>query len=262
MLSENAPLGYSDDALHELDELLDRWENRLTVDNLALAERYLKGEIRLIVSFEKIGRADKQFRAVLQGVLPIARVDGERKNRYLLGLPFDRQPEVQPNVFIGGPYRYDRLVFVQSVKLVDHPKGFAPSLVWFETVNESFADRAHSLYFSRSVGFEFLHTAADWKACPGSDLPTVSQNQLANQLIQSRTQIVHNVADRGAQAGWHVFDDVNPVDVAARLRVLVSDDAVWVALDEGPDVSFKLTDVAFGPFDLDQRTGQGAGSGR
>jgi hypothetical protein len=81
MLSENAPLGYSDDALHELDELLDRWENRLTVDNLALAERYLKGEIRLIVSFEKIGRADKQFRAVLQGVLPIAGVDGERKNR-------------------------------------------------------------------------------------------------------------------------------------------------------------------------------------
>jgi hypothetical protein len=60
MLSENAPLGYSDDALHELDELLDRWENRLTVDNLALAERYLKGELRLIADMEEIGGAGKK----------------------------------------------------------------------------------------------------------------------------------------------------------------------------------------------------------
>ena len=36
-----------DNAFREFDELLERWDNRLSVENLALAERYRKAECKL-----------------------------------------------------------------------------------------------------------------------------------------------------------------------------------------------------------------------
>lgn len=69
-----------DDALYELDELMQRWKHRLTIRDLSLAERYLKGEIRLLVRLEEVGRAGEKLRAVLQGVSPISRQDGYAKS--------------------------------------------------------------------------------------------------------------------------------------------------------------------------------------
>jgi hypothetical protein len=177
MLSENGTLGYADDALHELDELLERWEHRLTVDNLALAERYLKGELRLIADMEEIGGAGKKLRAALQGVCPVGWLDGYAEVLQPLPLPLDRQLDVQDHLLVGGPYRYDRLVFVQSVKLVDQPEWFAPAFVWFETVDETSGSPTDTLYLSHRVAFKFLSTIADRKPRLPSNLLSIREHQ-------------------------------------------------------------------------------------
>jgi len=38
-----------DEAFDKLDELMQRWDNRLTLDNLDLAKRYLKNELGIHV---------------------------------------------------------------------------------------------------------------------------------------------------------------------------------------------------------------------
>ena len=41
-----------DDSLNQIHQLINRWEKRLTFENLRLSERYTKGELHLIVCFE------------------------------------------------------------------------------------------------------------------------------------------------------------------------------------------------------------------
>lgn len=44
---EKSLLHDDDDVFDEIDELLERWNNRLSIHNLVLAERYLKGELKI-----------------------------------------------------------------------------------------------------------------------------------------------------------------------------------------------------------------------
>lgn len=252
--SEAAPLEDANDLLGEIDELLESWQNRLTINNLTLAERYLNGELRLVINSNLLSRGsfnDVQWRAVLQGIGSISGSNCERWSYKRFILPRDWHTQCYDDVPVRGPYRNDRLVLVQSVKFVDHPEKLAPSLVWLQTPKQPVGTCADALYLSRSVGFKFMDRPANRKAGTASGLLPIRHNELPCELVERSAQVVNDIADDAAQAGWHIFADLDPVDQISSLRVIISDDKVWVASVERADFRLQLTDVAFGPFNLD-----------
>jgi hypothetical protein len=71
-LTKNVRFKGSKYAFEEIDQLIERWNNRLTIKNLALAKRYLEAKMHLVIRWEWYtqGRS-KQLRAILQRVLSI-----------------------------------------------------------------------------------------------------------------------------------------------------------------------------------------------
>ena len=240
----------SDDLLGELSEIEQRWNDRLTINNLSLAERYLKGELRLVACLQVGNGTDKQLRAILQGIFPIGGLNRDAGHDLLYVGPFWRQLKPNRDVLVGRPYRHDSLVFIQSVKLMDEPERFAPSFIWLEFVDDASDLSSNALYLSRRVGFKRLAVIADGEAGALCDLPMVDHDKLAHQIVQGRAKVMRDIPDDGAQGGGYAFDDADTVDVASSLRIVIADDHIWIALVESADLRFKLTDVAFGPFDL------------
>ena len=69
-------------------------------------------------------------------------------------------------------------------------------------------------------------------------------------MVQCGPEIVHNVAEDGAQFDWDVFLDANAVDILSALRISPSDEAVWLAVEERFNGRLEIQNVAFGPFNF------------
>src|SRR5882762_10001527 len=73
----------------QINKLIDRFSNRLTLENLKLIERYLKGELHILVNLRARG-SDIEYVALFQWAQNIGRSDIDRpgwKNE----CGFDRQ---------------------------------------------------------------------------------------------------------------------------------------------------------------------------
>src|SRR5271168_1443206 len=66
------------DALDKCRELMDRFEQRLTLDNPRLIQRYVESKLHLLIHF-RVGRIDEEFVALLQWEENISRLE-ERTN--------------------------------------------------------------------------------------------------------------------------------------------------------------------------------------
>src|SRR6185503_12535409 len=92
------------DPYSQLAELEKRFDNRLTIENLALAKRYLDGELRIgIVCSAKW--LPIEFCTVFQRELPISRADGDRREYDRLSPIKARHPKSHDNAPMGRAYR-------------------------------------------------------------------------------------------------------------------------------------------------------------
>ena len=228
-----------DNALRELDELEESWNNRLTLENLAFVKRYLEGKLDIRITL-RIGGAQEHV-AVINAGVDIGAGD-------FIADP--TQGFDNPNGSQLGPYRYDRLVFVDSVQFVDQPKGFAPALIGFESVNEPSEFLTGSLYFSYRIGFKFIERAGNRKAGSPCGLGAIDRNGGADGIIKGGAKIMRAIADHSAPTEGDVFLDVGFKSLCAGLRVDLADDKIGVSLAKSLNGVVEVLDVMFGPFDL------------
>ncbi len=125
--------GY-DRTVRMLNELSERWNNRLTLDNLRLAERYVEGELCIILHARL---ANEECVAVFQRHLEIR----QRKTAgYALSEEF-----VNPHGQVNGALRdgnegcQQSMVLVGNVQFVDKPECviFLPGTVWLRQLRLS-----------------------------------------------------------------------------------------------------------------------------
>lgn len=243
--------------LSKYTKLIERWDNRLTIDNLALAKRYIKSELRLVLcgSISRDGSDAKYYRAIFQGILPVSGADDD--GRELDGLIFPRNVHnhAQVNADAYGPYRYDRLVFVQDVELVEARNGFVPSMVWLKSLDDAGSLLAGALYLFQSAGFKRIGGIADGEISVVPASPTGGNNIGCHQ-IECAAEIMNDIADDCAKTGGYFLKDADAKELISRLRVILGDDFIWCSAVKGGDFSLQITDVAFGPFDLYAGTAQ------
>ena len=135
--------------LHSADQLLKCWEDRLTLNNLALAKRYFKGELRVHVCLSEVdSRADSIQRcAVYQRVLPVSRSDADFHARRVFG-PVSTKPhsdfphlrtEVYDHILMGEADGNKFMVLVDDAELMESPRPSFPPLYGFNLLRKAIA---------------------------------------------------------------------------------------------------------------------------
>ncbi|HEY4905048.1 MAG TPA: hypothetical protein VIH89_16355 [Candidatus Sulfotelmatobacter sp.] len=237
---------------------LERFNNRITLNNSRFSERYIKQEIYLLVHF-RVGGINKEFVAYFQGEHPICRTDVEvRHGRHgqALGLHHFREfgAEVLPNVEVAErrSYRNQKTVLVDVVQLVESPERVVSSLVWFDCVDSVYSILPHSLYFSSSSGFIFRGIIKDRKVnVPGiANSPSANHEELISQVVESTSEIVENVPGDHGDFDWNGFGPEDVVNELSHLRITLGANFVGVSSVEGQNGRLQLSDVLVGPFDF------------
>lgn len=249
----------ADDSINKARKLVEKWNDRLTMDNLRLCERYLKGEIEFLVSLYREPGHAAQFCAVIKyagqsgsGSMPSNHE--ARNSSDALGRQFSHG-------FLGGPqteaeridakcHHGQQPMFVNIVEFVEAPEIVVPTLIRLERINDAYGARAHSLYLSRRIGFVFGSTLADGEVSVRATGLPVCVNQLPRQVVKAASQLVDCLSDQQREDHRGICMNMNSEHSLSGLRVILGQNAVWIGFAEGQDVGFQITDVAFGPFDF------------
>lgn len=250
------------DPLHKIDEFLSKWDQRFTLDNPRFSYRYLKAEAYFVTVFKFIGGTE-DYVAIFHGLGIDWLKEGTTCDLDLLGpvwlLDHDGQlgldaTKVEPRV--GGHDHKQDLVLVADVQLMQEPQVAIPSLVWLQPLDRFLRGVTRTLHFSFDSTWELLGNIHDGEACVIRDIGAVMEDKIANQDVESRTEVVDQVAkDQGCVGG----------DVPNSLRannqfpigLTLGDGSVYLRPTR-PDIALNIGEISkvlFGPCDLGARSG-------
>jgi hypothetical protein len=129
----------TDQAIREIDELHKRWNDRISIENLTFAKRYLEAEMEFGLVLETISSpasVGHQFVAVFKRKLP---VDGPRHmpiwRRQMVHAGTD-QIMSESETPLSGCDRDEQQVFVGDVDTVQTVEGIVPSRVRLEALDK------------------------------------------------------------------------------------------------------------------------------
>ena len=257
--TEHIPTENIDDALNEVRQLNESWHKRLTLDNPRLAERYLEGELIVVLEFRLLsglGLNDKHYFAVYEREEPISGPEHNTGSRDRLISPRDLRPGMHSDRSMRGPYRNNQVVLVDVVELVKPPERFTPSSVWFERAQYADGPWRGSTYFSQTSGHKFLGGIADRESRVFVGGTATFDDELFGQVVETRPQVVEDVPEHHPPGQRDLFRDVDAEQLISCFRIELTDDEIRVGVQERADLAPKLVDVLFGPFNLQPDSGQ------
>jgi len=130
LLQEGLEAG--DQVIHKINQLMERWEKRITLRNLRIADRFLNFELHIILHL-RVKDSGEVWGLCLEKVRPhLKPIPGE-----LIILPNGKQGTM----------------LVNNIKLMDAPERIVPTFVWAERINSFYRFWPHALYFSSLTGF-------------------------------------------------------------------------------------------------------------
>jgi hypothetical protein len=239
-----------DDSLNELSKLMEKWKNRLTLDNLRLTERYLEGSLELILHLrsEAPGYAG-DYCAVLRydasaRLAGDVKANGERS--VLRSAPTKNNAGIRRRVEDDG----QEAVFAEIVKFLELPEVIVPTLVRLQSLDETYRSRVDSLYHSAILGFFLGSHFVDRKTRVGIGLPTVGQDKLPSEMVETGTQLMDGLACDQRDFLKGIDGTAQLKDNLFSLRVVIGHDSIRAGTRNGSHPLFNISDVVFGPFDF------------
>ena len=251
------------DARDKLAHLMQRFEQGLALDNLRLAERYIAGELHLLLEF-RVGRKTEEFVASF-----------EREMRYFGRFEDfveirkrERLSRMAPSPTVShSPCRswrdtvkkirrtngHNQAVFVDVVQLVEIPEQVISSFLWFDRVDSMYSVLPHTLYFSSELGRHvFRGTVADRKGSLYRGSSATSKDKLISQMVEGTPQVLQSITSDSRQFQWNISDASDVIDKLFRLRIGLGSDFIWRGWpgQKGSDRGIQIKEVLFGPFDF------------
>jgi len=214
---------------------LERWRKRLTLDDLRLAERYLKVEVNLLVRYmSECGEDNIAYleSASFPHVVPLNRLSDEFKPYSVEGTHYDKQ----------------KPVLVEVVKLMESPQTIIPSLVGITESNRFFDFFPHAVYFSARFSFVLLGSLKNGKSCLAGRAIARNENKLPRQVIQGASQVVNCIPSKQSNVVGH-GDVINESDfMRSGFSIMLGADTV--VIEKCKTCSVEIGDVLIGPFNF------------
>jgi hypothetical protein len=250
-LEQRSEAGY--DGVNQIRKLMQAWNDRLTLSNLRLPERYIKGDIELLIHLRaKRAGYPTNFGAVLNywnsGVREKRDWRAQLNECRLRGrLPLHERKTGFANR-IGD--NEQESVLVEIVKFVEFPEAIVPTLVRVERINEIYGSRAHSLYFGANTGFVFGRSLVNGEIGLLVRSAAVGLDKLPSEVVETAPKLVNGFSSENGEFQRRLANDTNLVNELMSLRVYIDNKSIVVGFEEGTGESFEVTDVLFGPFDF------------
>lgn len=240
----------ANDALNEISQLVERFDNRLTLKNLALAKRYIWGQLTLHVLYKPLvsldGKFEPQLCAVFKEQVPFTFGFNSELSRAAREGDLARNPQDIASQRCN--CKDGHLMLVSDVGFVEQLQ-LAPNLVGLDRAQDIYGRLLMRLFYSRETGFQFVGAQNQGEVVlPSICLPSCIG--LPPRNIQYRTEIADGISDNGRHPERKTGALINNKLDAPSFLIELSDRRVDVSLKEGSDSGFRIDDVLFGPFDL------------
>lgn len=235
-----------DDAARHARELMERCNNRLLVNDLRIAEHYVKGD--LIVALDCVSGEPQQdnFR-LLTKANKLGRFNGV-------------QPEAGGDLYRGAglgdgkPGHHDLAVKVTVSDSIEGPEELIPSLsVGLQISDHLSGVGTQQLYFSLCTGaFKFILVPREWEVRPLGGISSGLQGQIVDEVVQARAEIGNGISNNsGYLSGhWARKRDLQDAGTGIAIRLYRLHDKIGVRSEKGAKAGLKIDDMMLGPFDL------------
>jgi hypothetical protein len=240
---DQEPFGFIENFADEAYYMVERFKDRLSTENLRLAERYINLELKILVAFTIVSRGGKidDFIADYQ-----ARPASLWKPQCISAIE-----SVDAPTFESKSHSDYEAMLVDYVKLVEFPERLIPSYVRLHTADEFLDLRTDSVYFSAFEGrCVLLGGLTDRKHRSLVRGSAASFNKLPGQVIQGASNIMNSVADHESDVCRNRIDARDIKRCVENFRLFLSAKRVGFRLAEIPDCDVQVTDVLFGPFNF------------
>ncbi len=243
-----------DETCARLDELIEHATHRLAPDNRRFVERYVNGELQIVLEIPWDGEERYAVCQREHGVWPrIELTEGHTQP----GLP--QHPVVQRGAMLDGSDEDDtggeqQPVLLPAVQLVELPEGMAvPSTVWLCSLNQLQGVLAGTLYFSAVSGFELVSLLMDRKRRGFRHGAAIRLDSLAGQVVQARAKALNRFSSEHGHAPRDLHALAELIARHPGFRIGVRDDDMWFTPGVVAQGGLEVTDLFFGPFDLRPR---------
>ena len=224
--------------IDNLNKLVERWKNRITLSNLRLIDRFLNFELQILLHVRL--KSGEIRVACLEMVDPAVK-------------PIRGQQEIVSE-------SKESTVFVDNVKLMQPPEHggelSVPVSVRLQQIDSFYRLRMNSLYFSSVFGFVFGESFLDGKLNPFEIFRRkcggVNDSQMLCEVVKSSPEVVNDVPSRtdGIEGEhWHQRNcAAQDSDWMLGNTILIYPENVYVI--QGDSFGGEITQALFGPFDL------------
>lgn len=251
---------YRNEVADQIEHVLNRFQQRFTLDNPRLADRYLKAELHLVIRF-RIGGVDEEFVARFEREQPIRRSDqdgGERRPEGG-GVESGAVAQERQHASEHGPADIDRTetasngeqqaVLVGVVQFLELPEEIVPSLVRIRRVDGLKGLLPDAMYFSPLVGFVLTSRLEDgvlgvpmWPIVSPAD-----RDQVVGEVVEGSMEVVDRIASDGGDLHRDILDAGDVVNELARFRITLGADSIGLGVVERSERGIQVLDVLLGP---------------
>jgi len=242
-------------------DLMKQWKDRITLDNLRLSERYLKGELDVHILFRVIGEPRQdECCAVLSHFKPLTRMSGEGIINSLASDVGEDFGDYAAGQVEGSVTAYSDqgqvTVFADIVKLLENPEAIIPTIVRLNSLDVSYCSRSNGLYYSKRLGFVFGRHFVNRK---GDLFPVVDGHigelstglsKCPHQIVEGASQVMNGICNNEGKRDGGLGMDSPDKDSVPSFRVILGSDFVWAGVEKTAALPIEITDVMFGPFDF------------
>lgn len=229
----------ANDARYDVQKVLKRSANRLTLNGLRFSKAYDDGRLNLA---HKIGPRGEGNNRNLVSVVEGARL----KDSHCIGYP---RLNAQSAGCGADCDEFD--VLFDSVEVVEGKEERPlPSHVRFESAYRFLILGGEIAYLSLyGGGKEMLSRFGEWEVNSLGVFP-IPESEIAGKIIERGTQIMDSVADDQGKVIRRVFQAADLNDKVAGLRISFMDNFIGIGGVESPDLDVKIQEVLIGPFNL------------
>lgn len=246
---EKTRLEDQEQSLHEIDELVQAgkdWD--LCADQRILTERYLKGEVCLVVEMRFKKPYSKKFVAVSKvGALDVVDLCPALRNGCL---------DLKESGLCGD----DPAMFVHNIQLPNLKENITlPVSVGLQSADKFFGVRAPLKKLGRFGFVETILAPMYREVCFFKNFfrgPPVSANQSGSKGIQGGHKIVDDIPDDGAPGVRGDITNADFVDFYCGLCMLIDYDAVRIGISELANRTIEIVKVLYGPINFKIGTAQ------
>jgi hypothetical protein len=181
------------EGINSVKQVVERYHQGLSIDNPLLIERYIKGEIHVLMHFRLTG---KEYLSLYEALDSWQAEVTEAKS----GVK-EVSADMKAHLLKPGDGSEQSMVLIGNIKSMEHPQRIIPTLVRFGSVDGIYGTLRHTLYISVVSGLVSRGVVEDGKSGLVPRSLAVGKHELPSEVVERAAEVVDGVSGHQPECG-------------------------------------------------------------